>query len=314
MIYCRAVLPKAGLANRLFPWARCLVFSHKNNIPMLMPTWSQIRIGPLLRKERDQKFYHNLFKNNGSYVSGIRSLVVQYCSRKAREPEGTEVFEDRNYPPNTLIVFSGYGNYFAGINRWDQLLREKLHAITKDQWLERLSTIPDIPVGIHVRRADFSEAHSYQDFFTKGALRTPLPWFIESLAAIRKLLGFQIDAYVFSDGTEAELEGLLSLKNVQMLRVGSAIGDLLALSSSRILLASGSSSFSAWASFLGQMPTLCHPGNPGQTLEYFNLVNRRGHYVGAFDPSLPPSEALIRQCREALSFRDSQPRLLGFRE
>ncbi len=64
---------------------------------------------------------------------------------------------------------------------------------------------------------------------------------------------------------------------------GSAIGDMLLLSRAEVFLASGSS-FSAWASFLGQMPTLTHPGL-GLT-RLFGL-RTQGAFLGEFDPANP---------------------------
>src|SRR4029453_184268 len=37
MIVCRARLPRAGLGNRLFPWARCRVFSLATGVSVLGP-------------------------------------------------------------------------------------------------------------------------------------------------------------------------------------------------------------------------------------------------------------------------------------
>jgi hypothetical protein len=61
------------------------------------------------------------------------------------------------------------------------------------------------------------------------------------------------------------------------------------LSKAKILIASGGSSFSAWASFLGQMPTISHPG---QSLSWFKINNRNGYYVGEFNPTSPPQPFL----------------------
>src|SRR5229473_2140179 len=87
--YCRAILPRTGLGNRLFPWARCRVFSFTNNVPMLSPRWAQLKIGPLLRGESDLRLYFNLFKRGADDVRGIRKLSLQLFSKT--EPEETPV-------------------------------------------------------------------------------------------------------------------------------------------------------------------------------------------------------------------------------
>jgi hypothetical protein len=58
---------------------------------------------------------------------------------------------------------------------------------------------------------------------------------------------------------------LLSQENVRRREFGSSIADILALSRSRILIASGST-FSQWASYLGQIPTITHPGKIDQSV------------------------------------------------
>jgi hypothetical protein len=63
---------------------------------------------------------------------------------------------------------------------------------------------------------------------------------------------------VFSDGTDEELAALLALPAVQRRDYGSGLGDMLGLSRSKLLIASGST-FSMWGSYLGQVPTIWHP-------------------------------------------------------
>jgi hypothetical protein len=63
------------------------------------------------------------------------------------------------------------------------------------------------------------------------------------------------------------------------------------LARSQVLIGSGGSSFSAWASFLGEMPTVSHPG---QSLLWFKARLRKGQFVGELDPAAPPDH-LMRQ-------------------
>ena len=55
LIYCDAILPRAGLGNRLFPWARCRIFSYLHHgvclilifvgLKMLLQAFIVINIG-----------------------------------------------------------------------------------------------------------------------------------------------------------------------------------------------------------------------------------------------------------------------------
>ncbi len=227
-------------------------------------------------------------------------MVAQLLARVEPEPEELKRLEDGVIKDNGLIVFKGLGDYFKRLNGWESFLNDEICAVVKERWLSAAREVPVIPIGIHIRRGDFIEPKSYSDYYSRGSLRTPLTWFINSLKSIRETVGFDAKAFVFSDGSPCELNDLFKLRDVYPVRTGSAVSDLLALSRAGILLASGSSSFSAWASFLGQMPTVCHPGNPGQTLGYFNLVNRKGYYIGEYDPKTNIPEILTRQFRDIL--------------
>src|SRR5260370_306045 len=102
MLYCEAVLPRAGLGNRLFPWARCRLFSFTNKVPMLSPRWAQLKVGPFVRGEADRRLYFDLFKPGADDVRGIKRLRLQMLSK-------TEA-EDTRAAENGMTV----GKVFAG--------------------------------------------------------------------------------------------------------------------------------------------------------------------------------------------------------
>lgn len=294
MIYCKAILTqKAGLGIRLLPWARCRVFSHINNIPMLEPRWAQIRLGPLVRRESDLRIYNNLFKRKEESLSGIKQAWIRCISTRIDEPDNLGFVAEIWKKKNSVVVFEGWKEYFSRLKGWNEMLYQEIRKVTKYQWLKKADSIKDAPIGIHIRMGDFLEAKSEKDFFTIGTLRTPLSWFKGSLEAIRKAAGFSVKAFVVSDGREDDLKELLMLKDITLVREGSAISDLLTLSKAKVLIASGGSTFSAWASFLGQMPTISHPG---QSLEWFGLENKESSYVGEFDLN-NPNELFINQIK-----------------
>jgi hypothetical protein len=108
----------------------------------------------------------------------------------------------------------------------------------------------DIPVGIHVRLGDFS-----------GNMLHPVSWYVDALRAVRRRDGRR-RVFVFSDGSEAQLAALLAEPEVELVRGTNAIVDLLLLARSQLLIGSGSSTFSSWAAFLGQMPVVARRENP----------------------------------------------------
>ena len=155
--------------------------------------------------------------------------------------------------------------------------------MTRPVWRERAWALPGPFIAMHVRRGDFRRATTAEDVAKSDNVTTPIGWFVDTLRCVRAVLGETRLAIVTSDGSDAELAGLLSQENVIRADTGSAISDMLLLSRADVLLASGSS-FSAWASFLGQMPTLTYPGQSLTRL--FGLKSQRAN-LGEFCPEKP---------------------------
>ena len=65
-----------------------------------------------------------------------------------------------------------------------------------------------------------------------------------------------------------------------------------------MLLGSGGSSFSAWASFLSRAVTITHTG---QSLQWFKLDGSGDQCVTEFDPRVEIASALADRIRGALS-------------
>jgi hypothetical protein len=93
----------------------------------------------------------------------------------------------------------------------------------------------------------------------------PIDWYVATIEEVRKEIGMNVVTYVISDAENCELDQLLKLGNTRRLHFGSSIADLIALSRSKMLIASGST-FGMWASYLGRMPSLYYPGQLKQRL------------------------------------------------
>ena len=165
--------------------------------------------------------------------------------------------------------------------------------------LRRMSTTAPVTrdqpyIAAHVRRGDFGAATA-DDLRSRGGLRTPTSWFIAAVRAIRDAVGRSIPVRVVSDGSAGELKELLAEPDVELVRTGAPLGDLLSLAHARVLLASGSS-FSAWGCFLGGMPAATHPG---QSLAWFGVQQRA--FLGEFDPAARESDGFLSAAATALS-------------
>ena len=93
--------------------------------------------------------------------------------------------------------------------------------------------------------------------------RLPIEWYISIIDKVRLISDLPV--YIFSDAADNELRDILSINNCKRAYLGSSISDMIALSRCKVLVSSAST-FSMWASFLGQIPTIWFPGQMRQNL------------------------------------------------
>ena len=296
---CEALFERGfGLGNRLFPWARARIFASANQIPMLAPRWVSPRISPLLQKGAEIHTYPRQvlligqLKPRGEDVTGLTRSIIKHRSEIHPEPSAFSAKLARRFGPGRhLIRFEGDltgSGRFRAIHGHDEFIRAELRAITRQRWLDVADRTRDAPIGIHVRLGDFraGPAGSFRnkdgDFI--GAMRTPLQWYVDTLRVIRETLGSPWPAFVVANGTGQDIVPLLEMEAVTFVRSQSPISDMWSLAHCRVLMASVGSSFSAWSSYLGQMPTVVYPLPEAHA---FPIENRHGIYNGLFDPDRP---------------------------
>ena len=243
-----------GLGNLLFTWARCLSASKRNGWKMLWPTWRSFKPKNWRVNRYDHRTYRDLFRPTEQYVTGWRKpwYLARYRWISERETDNSPV------PPGTVVEFHGMEGKFKPFLHDHHLVRDELLRITRQKHLAAFSEPAPAPIGIHVRRGDFVRRASYEEMVEIDNSALPLDWYIDALKAVRAKAGQELPAFIFSDGSEDELAPLVSLPAVRRVDYGSGLGDMLGLSRSRMLIASGST-FSMWGSYLGQVPTLWHP-------------------------------------------------------
>jgi hypothetical protein len=286
-----------GLGNLLFPWARAMVFSRKNDLPPIWPTWPQIKLGPLLRREADRRFYHDLFAATPGYVTGYKKIM--YLMGLPHIPEHLCANGIPGSARRGVVIFSGMDSFFNKILPDHALVREELLSITRPEHKKGLAYDFRDSLAMHVRLGDFSSTPDpavLRQCLKAGMLnvRLPLQWYVSVLKKIRQVVGTDRQVYIFSDGHDAELAELLELPHCQRLTFGSSIADLLALSRVPLLVASGST-FSMWASYLGRMPTIWFPG---QLQHRLYTENTSAEIEMDFHDELPASflEELAKTC------------------
>lgn len=321
MLYCKAKFGRGflgrgcGFGSRLFPWARCRIFAKIHGAKVVSPIWVRPAIG-------------QIFRGGVSYKNYLRQLVLWRLMKKRPADLGLirggwklwglpAVLEPRNLANlpeaydrqwDAKIIFRNYDildqnnsidENFELLNGWSEFLHQELRAITRTKYLKLADNPPCVPIGLVVRCGhDFTEPEQNCARLRFGD-KTPLRWFVEMVKLIRSHVGKSVAVYVVSDGTEKQLAELLTLENIHLRRPGSAISDLLTIARARVLLASGSSGFAAWACFLGQMVSASHPGQP---LSDWKITSGRGQFIGEVDPKTPPS-VFITAVKEALAMR-----------
>ncbi len=243
----------------LFPWARCLLWCRRHQVPMLPARWLHLRIGPFLRGELDKRMYHRLFRAPGLLALAHRAARLATLPLRAEPPAD----EGPSARPG-VYVFRGMECFFAPLFGNHEVLREGLTS-----WL-RPEYVPFTPtsrgIAVHVRRGDFAPPGSDKVLREgHGNYRIPIEWYVQALRAIRSRLPLGIQADVFSDGRPSELAALLAEPDTRQHPAVSAATDLLAMASAAALIGSGST-FSRWAAFLGQVPSVWFPGQRGEPL------------------------------------------------
>ena len=281
-LYGYAIPGRHGLGNMLFSWARCFLWCGEHQATMIAPMWTQLRLGPYVRRESDKRQYQRLFRHDG-YVNGLRRLALLALLPKI--PEGTTRPAAENASATaSIVVFRGMTGMFEPLRERHAEVRAEIERITRPELLPPKGTLAPY-IGVHVRRGDFGVA-SDALALRQGVrnVRIPLQWYVTLLKGLRRALGFEASARVYSDGTERELSELLAVPGVIFDGSGQAVTDMLALARARGMIASGST-FSMWASFLGQVPCIWHPGQRRQL-----LVSRDD--TGSLEPEIAAGQDL----------------------
>lgn len=298
-LYCHARVAQRGhgFGNRLLPWARCRVFSRATGTPMLATRWSRLALGPLYRGGANAGSYAKqflligLFDDLPEQVSGLRRLRLLATRERVAEPDDLV----RPVAATTgIVVFEGWRDQFERLNGWQAAVREDLTRMTRPGL--RQAVEPDPGVVLNVRASNDFPAVPEGAAQAPHGYRTPLSWFAECLALLRRHVRRDLPALVVSDGSDAQLAPLLALPSVRRTSRASAASDLLTAAGARVLLASGTSSFSAWAAFLGGMPTACIPG---QAMDVWKIRRPDGAFLGELDPR-DPAPQFLEQAAAAL--------------
>ncbi len=143
------------------------------------------------------------------------------------------------------IVIEGLGNYFVELLHDQERVKAFIYSILRREVVSKFENVEfNHVIGVHIRLGDYSSER-----------RTPIDWYETIIKEILSSIGDKYKFFVFSDGQDYELTEILSIPQVEKVFFGNAISDILALSKCELIIGSDST-FSAWASFIEQVPVI----------------------------------------------------------
>lgn len=279
-VFAYAKVGRSGLGNMLMPWARAEVFSRRTGVRLISPQWVQPKIGPLLRKEADLRYYTSLF-SPGDYVTGWRRLWLLGLRRRLTEEHAKHLAETGTLHQEAGIAcFSGLGEYLRGMSPYAEYLGRRLWAITSDKVKSSvLDQQDDVDIAVHVRRGDMEIWNG--NGVLPNCRTLPDEWYISILESLQDLVRRPLSIRIFSDARSDTIKDLIRVTHSTRTPLGNdVLTDLWLMSKARVFVSTGTSTLSAWASFIGEMPTIWPPGWCGRHTdrrEFHYETDSRGH-------------------------------------
>jgi hypothetical protein len=243
-----------GLGNCFYTYFHAVALAEGCGAVVVAPPWFSLKIGPLLRGERSKRFYWRMFRPFDGEIHGVRKLLTLLWSYRKR----VIVKVGESTPPT---VVSGTLNFivssrftFRGLHAHRSIIRSRLLGTVNDPVPANHRWGAGGYIAIHVRLGDFAEAatHSLVNNAAPN-LRIPMMWYVNLTRALLQHYRDKL-IYIFSDGDEEMLRPILEL-GATLYRTGSDMTDLLAMAGASILVGSNST-YSRWAAFLGNMPSI----------------------------------------------------------
>lgn len=287
--YCLFRGGGAGLGNILFTYARAVIYARKNDCQVIWPTWPSLKIGPILRGEKDKRIYADLFRNHSGYIDGFRKISLLKSRQVIKEKD---VLAGKVVPEESIIEFTGFDDCFTPILEDSQQVREDIIRNLHKKNRKAVEFAPQGAVCLHVRLGDFDRV-SWEDVLAgRHCSALPIEWYVRMIEEVRRIAGRSVKAYIFSDGTDEELKMLLDMPDVERISFHTAIADILALSNAKVFIASGSS-FSMWARYLGRMTTIMFPNQVKQKILF---DDEQGREIVALDKIDPQWDGVLCDC------------------
>jgi len=256
-IYVHADTGRTGLGNMLFSWARAEVLALRHGWTLLASRWVKPKIGPLLRGERDKRYYIGSFSSDGR-IDGWRRRLLLWTAARVSEDDSAAIarLAGSGAIRPTVVVTRGMDGLFAPLLEHRDHVARRFHGMLSPRLRESLGPVERAYVAVHVRRSDFKDpGPSGAPGADASNTRIPDSWYIRCIEQVRAALP-ELPVRIFSDAHPHELEGILAVSGTSLAPAAPAPADLVRLSRAALLIGSSGSTFSMWAAFLGSCPVV----------------------------------------------------------
>lgn len=247
-------LAGSGLGNCLFVYFHAVAAAALAGGRVIAPTWNDLRIGPWLRGERSKRRYGALLRAHPDEIDGPAKawLLATRAPHAARlvVPPGA-----RPAPvtaPFTIVAADAFG--FEGLHDHRAMIRTRLIEIARAPRTRTPAWGGGDHAAVHVRLGDFAPAAPGVVEREDLNRRIPLDWYRRVIERVRAAHP-TLPVHLFSDGSAEELAPLLGIEGVRLRREAHDLDELIAMAEARLLIGSHST-FSGWAAFLGDMPSI----------------------------------------------------------
>jgi hypothetical protein len=245
----------SGLGNAFYNYFQAVALAAQCDATVIVPPWFSVKIGPMLRGQSGKRFYLGMFKPYRGEIRGLRKLWVllsHYRRHKLVEIDGCRPAALEEGRLNIVTVNNNFT--FEGLYPHRDAIRQRILDIVNDPVPPGHCWGQGGFIAVHVRMGEFAQV-SDTKLITGGQsnVRIPLSWYAHLVENLRARYP-QMPVSIFTDGNERELAPLLE-SGATLYRSGSDMTDLLAMSSASILVGSNST-YSRWAAFLGDMPSI----------------------------------------------------------
>ncbi len=243
-----------GLGNCFFTYFHAVTLADAHGAALITPPWFSLKIGPLVRRERSKRSYWGVFRPFAGEIVGLEKLLLLLRTYRRRVRVDVGGMTPPVLVEGALNLVASRKFTFVGLHAYRARIRERMLGMVNDPLPPNHRWGSGGYIALHVRLGDFvTLAPAAVVDAVQGNVRIPMSWYVNVLTALQRRYG-DTPVRVFSDGEEDALRPLLD-RGATLERTGSDMTDLLALSGASLLVGSNST-YSRWAAFLGDMPSI----------------------------------------------------------